>query len=138
MNTQHATGGLLLASLLATGLAAQELQHDVLPSRGKVEFRIDGARKHDLALVVVGLELGAPQLPNGRLLGVDPALLTGFVVADRDEAIWIKLAVPEVVSSFAFYSQAVTVSPRLPLEDRAAFLLSDVVETMMPATAIGG
>jgi hypothetical protein len=136
MNTQHAIGGLLLSALLAAGLGAQELKLEAAYEPGKLEFQIQHARTGDLAVVVLGMDLSGSELPGGQILGVDPAVVTGFVVADGGP-VGLKLPLPEFERSFACYAQAVAVSGRLPLDEPDAIHLSAVQDILVPASATG-
>ncbi|MBX3464706.1 MAG: hypothetical protein KF830_16170 [Planctomycetes bacterium] len=137
MNSQHAFGGLLLSSLFAAGLAAQEMTLDLAVRDGQLVAEVGRARPGDLAIVVLGFELGQVELPGGQLLGVDPALVTGFVVADGPN-LGFRVPLPGFSRGGTCYGQAVAVSPRLPLDDPAAIRLSGIDGITLPTTDTGG
>lgn len=136
MNTQPALGGLLLASLLCA-LPAQDLHLTAAAHPDRILADVTGANEGDLVVLVLGLSPAAIKLPGEHLLGVQPDLVTGFVVAAGRQAVDFAVRLPALERDLDCLVQAVAVTPRLPLDDGKAIRVSDVTRLSIAADPPG-
>ena len=124
MNTNLRVAFLL--PLLAASLSAQDMKLEATMAPYGMQAKAHGADDGSLVVLVLGLREARIKLPDGQLLGVQPDLVTGFAIADGTRSTDFVLRLPRDAAGFDFFTQAVAVSPKLPIDQRGAIALSDV------------
>ena len=130
MNTNLRVAFLL--PLLAASLSAQDMKLEATMAPYGMQAKAHGADDGSLVVLVLGLREARIKLPDGQLLGVQPDLVTGFAIADGTRSTDFVLRLPRDAAGFDFFTQAVAVSPKLPIDQRGAIALSEVVRVSMP------
>ena len=129
MNTRFTVS--LLLPFLAASLSAQRLELETSFFPDSLEATVHGARDGSLVVLVLGLRETTIKLPGGQLLGVEPDLATGFVVA-RGGPASTRVRLAKIANEIACFAQGVAVDPDMPLDEPGAIEVSAVKGLRIP------